>query len=189
MARLLAERGAVVVDADAIAREVVEPGTPGLDAIRARFGDAVIGADGRLDRAALGRIVFADPAARRDLEAITHPRIAQVAAMRMQAAREAGAKVVVYEAALIVENDLQKGMDALVVVSASPETQVRRVVERDGVGEDEARARLRAQLPLERKIAVADYVVDNEGTLGDTRRQVDTIWEDLIHGDEEDGDG
>jgi dephospho-CoA kinase len=179
VARMLAERGAAVVDADALAREVVAPGEPALEAIRQRFGDGVIAPDGTLDRKALGAIVFADGDARRDLEAITHPRIAERAQERLEAHRKAGAKVVVYEAALIVEKRLYTWMDGLIVVAASPETQIRRVMDRDGVSESEARRRLDAQLPLSEKVAVADWVVDNDGPLEETAREVDRIWETL----------
>ncbi len=179
VARMLEAHGARIVDADRIAREVVAPGSEALEAIRARFGQGVFDLDGNLDRPALGALVFADPAARRDLEAITHPRIGAVAARETEAARAAGVPVVVYEAALIVENRLYEGLDALIVVASAPKTQVERVVERDGLSEDEAHRRLAAQLPLAEKVKVADYVVDNDGTLEETRSQVDAIWREL----------
>lgn len=184
VARMLEESGARIVDADRIAREVVAPGTEGLEAVRARFGGAVFDLDGRLDRAALGAIVFSDAKARADLEAITHPRIAAVAAQETARAIAEHVPVVVYEAALIVENRLYEGLDALIVVACAEQTQVRRVVERDGLSEDEARRRLSAQLPLAEKVKVADYVVDNDGTLDETRSQVDAIWRKLTHAED-----
>lgn len=180
VAAMLREMGAAVVDADALAREVVEPGEPALAEIARRFGPGVIAADGRLDRAALARIVFADEEARRDLGAITHPRVAALAAERTRALADAGAPIVFYEAALLVENGLHRGLSALIVVAVPPEVQLERLIRRDGLSADEARARLAAQLPLAEKIRVADYVIDNAGTVEDTRRQVEALYRKLL---------
>lgn len=188
VARLLAERGARIIDADQLAREVVAPGTDALAEIRVRFGDAVIAPDGSLDRRALAAIVFTDDDARADLETITHPRITETARRRMEEAREAGVEVVVYEAALLVEKGLHHGMDALIVVAARPENQAARLVDREGWTETEAWDRIRTQLPLERKLEAADYVVYNDGTLEETTRQVDEIWRRLRHGTAQDDD-
>ncbi|RMG19581.1 MAG: dephospho-CoA kinase [Deltaproteobacteria bacterium] len=177
VARMLAEHGATVVDADALAREVVAPGQPALEAIRARFGPEVLTPEGHLDRAALGRIVFSDPEARRALEAITHPRIAELAQRRIETARRRGDPIVVYDAALIVEKGLQDAFDGLLVVRTDPATQIARVMARDGIGREEAAARIAAQLPIEEKVKVADWVIDNSGSLSETRRQVDALWE------------
>jgi dephospho-CoA kinase len=171
VARMLAGRGLPVIDADRLAREVVEPGMPALREIEERFPGVV--KDGALDRAALGARVFADPAERRALEAILHPRIAIEARRRLQAAEESGHAVAIYEAALIVENSLQQGMDGLIVVTVPPGEQVKRVVSRDGLSEDAARARIESQLPQEKKVAVATLVLDNGGTLDALAAQVD----------------
>jgi dephospho-CoA kinase len=182
VSEMFADRGVRIIDADAIAREVVEPGEPALEDIRETFGDEVIAADGSLDREALGGIVFDDEAARSRLEAITHPRIASRMMQKASDARESGEPWVVYDAALIVENDLHETLPALVVVAAARETQRARIVERDGLSPEEADARLDAQMPLEDKIAAADYVVDNDGALEATRRQVDRLYEVLDTG-------
>ncbi len=179
VAALLRERGAAIVDADVVARQVVEPGQPALDEIRARFGDEVLDGDGRLDRKRLGERVFADPAARAALNAITHPRIA--AASQAEIARHGarGAHVVFYEAALLIENGLHRGLDATIVVAAPPETQLVRLRARDGLDEAAARARLAAQLPLADKVAVATWVIDNGGDLDRTRAQLDAVCADI----------
>jgi len=182
VAEMLDDLGVRVIDADVLAREVVEPGEPALDEIRETFGDEVIAEDGTLDREALGDIIFEDDEARAELEAITHSRIARRMQQRALEAREAGAPWVVYDAALIVENDLHEAFDALIVVAASPDTQRRRLMERDGIGADEARSRIEAQMPLEQKVAVADYVIDNDGTLAETRRRVEQLFRVLDDG-------
>ncbi len=179
VARELARLGLAVVDADRLAREVVEPGRPAFDEVVARFGGAVVGSDGRLDRGALGRLVFSDPAARLELEAITHPRIAEAGARQLARLEAEGQEVAVYEAALLVESGLARAFDLLVVVAAGPETQRRRLAERDGLDAEAARGRLGAQLPLEDKLAVADLVVWNEGDLESLRERVGELAREL----------
>lgn len=180
VARLLAARGVPVIDADALAREVVAPGSPGLAEIAARWPQVVRG--GALDRKALGAIVFADAAERRALEQITHPRIRAEAQRRMAAAAEAGHPAAVYEAALLFENDLDRDLDATLLVAAPPALQIERLVARDGVSEEDARARLRAQMPLEEKRARATYVIDNAGDLDALRARVDEVWAEVGQG-------
>lgn len=155
------ERGVEVIDADQVAREVVEPGTEGLAAVVAAFGEGVLDADGRLDRAALGRVVFADPAERRRLEAILHPRIAAQTRAHAETLAAAGVRLACYEAALLVENGLADAFRPLVVVAAPRALQLARLAARDGLEATEAEARLAAQRPLEDKVAVADHVIDN----------------------------
>lgn len=176
IAAMLRELGAPVVDADELARRVVEPGTPALDEIAQHFGPDVLDAGGALDRKKLGAIVFADPEARRVLERITHPRIAAAAQDEIARLVSRGATTIIYEAALIVEKQLYKWMDGLIVVSVPPEVQLERLMNRDQVTEDEARARMAAQLPMADKIAVADHVIDNAGTLDRTRELVRALW-------------
>jgi dephospho-CoA kinase len=179
VARMLRELGAPVVDADEVARDVVAPGAAALAEITARFGADVIGADGGLDRKRLAAVVFGDAEARRALERITHPRIAADSQRRIAAHAAAGARAVVYEAALLVENGLHSGLDGLIVVSVPEAVQRARLMARDGIDARAADERLRAQLPLADKVAVADWVVDNAGTLADTRRQVEGIWREI----------
>jgi dephospho-CoA kinase len=161
--RLLAARGVPVVDADVLAREAVVPGSPGLAAIVARFGGGILQADGALDRKALGAIVFADADARRDLNAIVHPEVARLAADKLAALRESGAPAAVYEVPLLFESGLEPMFDAILVVACSDETQLHRLMQRDGLDEAAARQRLAAQMPLADKRARATRVIENEG--------------------------
>ncbi|HZW90706.1 MAG TPA: dephospho-CoA kinase [Myxococcaceae bacterium] len=172
------ELGAEVIDADEVARDVVEPGTAGLLELARRF-PGVVDASGRLDRAALGRRVFADPAERRALEGILHPRIREEVARRMEALARAGVTVVLYDAALLIENGLHRGMDGVVLVSVNESVQRSRLAARDGLEEAAITARLAAQLPLADKRASATWVVDNGGTLDETRAQVRRIWDEI----------
>jgi dephospho-CoA kinase len=177
----LAARGFRVIDADAVAREVVEPGSLGLAKVAEAFGSEILGEDGRLDRVALAKRVFADPKARAALNGILHPLIGQRTAELTRKAREAGLLLVVYDAPLIVENNLHKAMDLLVVVSAERAIQIERTVSRDAISRDEAAQRVAAQLPLEQKIEVADVVIDNSGDLEDTMIQVEALISSLPH--------
>ena len=174
VAALLEARGALLVDADVLAREVVEPGTPGLAAVTARFGPEVLGPDGRLDRPALGRLVFADERARRDLEAIVHP------AVRARAAEvEAGAapgQVVVHVIPLLVETGQADAFDPVVVVDVDPAVQRTRLLARGGLTPQEADDRIAAQASREARLAAADVVIDNNGTRADLERHVDDLW-------------
>lgn len=179
VAGMLNALGVPVVDADELARRVVEPGTPALAEIVERFGLGVLDDDGRLHRKRLGAIVFADSDARLALERITHPRIAQAGRDEIARHIAGGASVVVYEAALIVENNLHKAMNALIVVSVSADVQRRRLMARDGIDEAAAQRRIDAQLPLADKIAVADHVVDNSGTIEQTRARVHELWREI----------
>jgi len=177
VARMLTERGAVVIDADALGRAAVAEGTPGHARIVEVFGEGVLGTDGEIDRQALADVVFADPARRADLEAIVHPEVQHRFAQMIERYRDTD-RVVVYDAPLIVEVGLQRAFDVLIVVTAPVETQVGRLVER-GMEENDARARIAAQLPMEQKAAVADELLDNEGTLEDLEGQVERLWSDL----------
>jgi dephospho-CoA kinase len=183
VARLLVDRGARVVDADRVAREVVALGTPALAEIRAAFGDEVLQPDGRLDRARLAERVFGDIAARRLLEAITHPRIAERFVAERLRAEQDGVPLLVYEAALLVESGAHHAVDRLVVVAADPTVQIARIVTRDGVDEAAARARIDAQAPVADKVAQADHVLWNQGSPAELEHQVDALWEELTHGE------
>jgi dephospho-CoA kinase len=173
VARRLAALGALLVDSDVLAREVVEPGTPGLAAIRAAFGPDVITADGSLDRPALGRIVFADEAARKRLEAITHPLI-----FERYAELEAAAgpdDLVVHDIPLLAESGRADTFDEVIVVDAPPELQVRRMVEDRGWTREDAEARIAAQASREDRLAIATYVIENTGTLDELRARVEEV--------------
>jgi dephospho-CoA kinase len=180
VARIFAELGATVIDADRLARDVVAPGQPAHAELVQHFGAGIVAADGTIDRKALAARVFTEPEARRTLNAITHPRIAQASAQAIAAARAAGAPLVIYEAALIVENGLHHGLDGLVVVALDPEVQVARLMARDGLDEAAARARLAAQLPLEAKRRAATHVIENDGDLAATRAQVEAVWREVL---------
>ncbi len=178
----LRAHGAAIVDADAIAREVVRPGGPAYQAVADTFGPSVVGPDGALDRKALAARVFADPAARKRLNALTHPHIRR--RMGEEAARlsaDGGAPVVVFDVPLLLDTtdgrDLD--LDGIIVVYADRDTQLRRLVERDGLSAEEAGRRLDAQVRLEDKVKRADWVIDNSGTADATRAQVDRLWRTL----------
>ncbi|MFI7273565.1 dephospho-CoA kinase [Streptomyces sp. NPDC049879] len=176
--RLLAERGAVVVDSDRIAREVVEPGTPGLAAVVAEFGSGVLAPNGSLDRARLGGIVFADEERLRALNALVHPLVARRSA-ELQAAAPPGA-VVVHDVPLLTENGLADRYDAVVVVDASERTRRERLVGARGMAGEDADARMAAQASRAERLAIADFVLDNDGSLADLERQVNALWGKLI---------
>lgn len=172
----LARRGAVVIDADVLAREVVAPGTPGLAAVVERFGPEVL-VDDRLDRARVGAIVFADLQARRDLEAIVHPAVRARAAELEQAA--ASDAVVVHVIPLLVETGQADDFDRVVVVDVDPETQVARLRTRDGLSKSDARARLAAQASRAERRAAADVVLHNLGPIAALEEQIDRLWAEL----------
>ena len=175
----LRELGAVVVDADVLAREVVEPGTPALARIAERFGAGVIAADGSLDRAALGAIVFTDPDARAQLNAITHPAVWERARELFAAATAADPHaVVVYDVPLLAEGRDARPMsfDLVVVVDAPVETRITRMIEHRGMSREEALHRIGAQASDAERLAIADVVIDNSGELTDTLAQVDALW-------------
>lgn len=177
VARRLAELGAVVIDSDRLAREVVAPGTEGLADVVAEFGAGVLAPDGGLDRAALARVVFADPAGRRRLEAIVHPRVR--AAVEERAAAAPAGSVVVNDVPLLVEAGLADRYQVVVVVLADESRRVARLVRDRGMTEQEARARIAAQATDEQRRAVADIVIENDATLDDLAGRVDEVWTEL----------
>jgi dephospho-CoA kinase len=174
VARMLRERGIPVIDADAIARQVVGPGWPAHGEIAAAWPE-VIAADGGIDRKKLGAIVFSDPKSQARLEAITHPRIREQVAVQAAALEAAGQGLAFLEAALLVETGFYKQLDGLVVVSLSEKAQTERVMARDACSRESALARIRAQRPLADKIRVADHVVDNGGDIESTREKLAQI--------------
>ncbi len=176
VSRLLASRGAVVVDADVVAREVVEPGTAGLAAVVEEFGPGVLADDGSLDRAALAAVVFADGGARTRLNALLHPVIGARTSELVEQARAAGAAVVVHDVPLLVESGLARLYDVVVVVAATPATQLDRLVRLRGMTEPDARARIGSQAVLADRLAVATHVIDNDGPVRALVPQVDALW-------------
>jgi dephospho-CoA kinase len=178
VARMLADRGAVVLDADAYARDAVAAGTPGLRAVVERFGEEVLDPGGGLDRGALAAIVFADGEARRDLEAIVHPEVRRRLVQAIEA--HAGTDgVVIIDSPLVVEAGQGGSVQLLVVVTAPEQAQLERLAAGRGMSEDEVRARMAAQMPVEEKAAIADVVLDNGGDLIELERQVERLWRDL----------
>ncbi|WP_300081890.1 dephospho-CoA kinase [Propioniciclava sp.] len=179
VADLLAERGAVLVDADLLAREVVAPGTDGLAAVVDRFGAGVLRPDGTLDRAGLGALVFADAAARADLNAIVHPRVRALAEARRAALAADSDAVVVEVIPLVVETGRAGDYDVVIVVDADPATQVARLRARNRLSDAEARARLAAQASRAERLAAATHVLPNAGTRAELAERVDALWCEL----------
>ncbi|HTG46512.1 MAG TPA: dephospho-CoA kinase [Actinomycetota bacterium] len=177
VAGMLRERGAVILDADAFAREAVVAGSEGFRRVVQRFGREIVAPDGELDRAKLAAIVFADPAALAELEAIVHPEVRRLMAEGIQENLDTD-RVVALVNPLLIEMGTHRDCDVVVVVSVAPETQVARSVAR-GMAEDDARARIAAQLPLEERSRAADVLLDNEGTLEDLEREVEVLWREL----------
>ena len=176
VAARLRRLGAALIDHDVLAREVVAPGSPGLEAVAEAFGPQVVTVLGQLDRAALGATVFADPAARERLNAIVHPLVTEAAREREAAAVADGITVVVHDIPLLVETGQAGHFDELVVVDAPPELRVRRLVESRGLTETQAWDRLAAQADDEARIAVADVVLDGSGSVAELEDQVDALW-------------
>jgi dephospho-CoA kinase len=180
VARRLAEHGAVVVDADRVARDVVAPGEPALARIAETFGAGVIAPDGTLDRPALGAIVFADPDGRAKLNAITHPAVLERSRALFAAAAEADPDaIVVYDIPLLVEAGRHDEFDLVVVVQAAEETRVERMIELRGMTREEALGRIRSQASDAERLAIADVVIDADGSLEETVAQADALWENL----------
>ena len=183
VSRRLAAHGAVVIDADIAARAVVAPGTPGLARVAQSFGDGVLGADGALDRDRLGAIVFRDPASRETLNAIVHPLVGEWMRAAEQAAVDAarGDVIIVHDVPLLAENRRASDFDLVIVVDVPPELQLERLVSQRGMTPDQARGRLAAQASREQRLAIADLVIDNSGSLADLDRRVAAVWADLQH--------
>lgn len=178
VSRLLAASGAVLIDADKIAREVVEPGMPGLAAVVEAFGEDILAPDGSLDRPRLGSVVFADAEKLAVLNSIVHPLVgARSAELERSAAEDA---VVVHDVPLLTENGLAPLYDLVIVVDASPGTQLDRLVRLRGMSEEDARARMTAQATRDKRLEIADIVIDNDGPLADLGERVAAVWADLV---------
>ena len=178
VARLLERRGAVVIDADHLAREAVARGTTGFDRVVDTFGPGVLKPDGDLDRVRLAAIIFADPERRAALEAIVHPEVARRFGERVEELRDSG-RVVVYVSPLLVELGLAPAFDVVVVVTASPHLRVSRVASDRDLSPEDVRARMAAQATDEQRMEVADVLVDNDGSLAELEPQIDRLWSDL----------
>jgi len=177
--RMLRELGAHVLDADVLAREVVEPGTPGLAAVAARF-PGVVGPDGRLDRVKLGARVFADADERAALNAIIHPRVREAFLARVQALDAQGVERVIYDVPLLIESGMHTWLEGVAVVWVPRDLQKARLMARDGLDAAAAEARLAAQLPLDEKRAHATWLIDNSGDLASTQAQVEAVWRAML---------
>ena len=174
--------GVPTVDSDILSREAVAPGTPGLAAVVARFGPDVLDASGALDRHRLAKVVFADPDARRALEAIVHPEVRRATEAWYASIDPRRHPYAVADIPLLYEVGRDRDFDVVIVVAAEPATQLRRVMDRDHLPEDEARQRIDAQLPIAEKVRRADYVIRTDGSVADTDRQVRELWERLASG-------
>lgn len=179
VARHFVERGMPLIDADALAREIVGPGQPALREIGLRF-PGVVSADGQLDRKALGARIFSDPKERAALDAITHPRIRQAVLERSVALAESGAPRALYDAPLLIENRLHEGLSGVVLVVAPRDVQRARLMERNHLTAPEADARIDSQMPLDEKRRFATWIIDNGGTREQTARQVDAVWNEML---------
>jgi dephospho-CoA kinase len=171
--------GVPTIDADTLARDAVAVGTPGLAAVVERFGRDILAPSGALDRQKLASVVFMDPAARRDLEAIIHPEVQRATEAWFDALDPARYSVAIADIPLLYEVGRDRDFDAVIVTAVDPETQVRRVIDRDGASEEEARQRLAAQLPIEEKVQRADFVIRTDGTVEQTHEQVRRVLEQL----------
>lgn len=180
VANILEKCCAVVVDADLLAREVVVPGEPAYHAIVEAFGKTVVRSDGTLDRTALGKLVFADVSARKVLEEITHPRIAERAARRIEAEMLRGTKVLFYMVPLLIEAGLTSTVDEIWLVTVDREVQINRLMTRDAISREEALRKIGAQMPLQEKAAYADVIIDNNGLPDETERCVMNKWKQLL---------
>ena len=183
VSRRLAANGAVIIDADRAAREVVAPGTPGLAQVAEAFGPEVLDPDGALDRERLGAIVFDDPDARAALNAIVHPLVGQWmrAAEQAAVAASGGDVIIVHDVPLLAENRRAADFDLVIVVDVPAELQLERLVDQRGMTPDQARARMATQASREQRLAVADLVIDNSGSLADLDRRVAAVWAHLQH--------
>ena len=180
VAKIFRELGAKIIDADEIAREVVEPGEAAWQEIVEEFGSDILNSDGSINRKKLGGIIFNDDRKREQLNRITHPRIMTKIKETIDNYKKQNAKLVIVEAALIVEKGgLLSLIDGLIVVSTDEETQIKRIMTRDGLQRDEALSRIESQMPISEKTKHAKYIIDNSESLDETRKQVEEVWEKI----------
>ncbi|MGA9174074.1 MAG: dephospho-CoA kinase [Thermoactinomyces sp.] len=180
VANMLRRRGAVLIDADQVARKVVEPGSLGLNKIKENFGSEMVTAEGRLDRAKLGELVFNDEEARERLNALLHPLIIEeMKQLTGQSLKKEPHSIVIWDVPLLIEENLTQFVEQVIVVYVPESIQLKRLMERNQLTETEAIKRMKSQLSIEDKKKVADYIIDNSGSLEDTERQVDQLWKYL----------
>jgi len=179
VSRMLAERGAVIVDADVLAREAVEPGSPGYERVVGRWGKDVLAPDGTIDRAKLRHLVFGDRDELEALNSIVHPGIARLRRARIAEGRASGATVLVYVAPLLFERHIAREFDAIILVDAPRAVRLQRLVDQRGISMEDAVNMIASQMPAELKRARADYVIENDGTVEELERQVDDVWQRL----------
>ena len=179
VSRMLAERGAVIVDADVLAREAVEPGSPGYERVVGRWGKDVLAPDGTIDRAKLRHLVFGDRDELEALNSIVHPGIARLRRARIAEGRASGATVLVYVAPLLFERHIAREFDAIILVDAPRAVRLQRLVDQRGISMEDAVNMIASQMPAELKRARADYVIENDGTVQELERQVDDVWQRL----------
>jgi dephospho-CoA kinase len=179
VSRLLAERGATIVDADVLAREAVEPGSQGYQRVVARWGQEVLAPDGRIDRAKLRHLVFGDRDELEALNAIVHPGITRLRRARLAEGRANGATVLVYVAPLLFERHIAREFDSIILVDAPRAVRLQRLVDQRGIPLEDAMNMIAAQMPAELKRARADFVIENDGTIEELERQVDDVWHQL----------
>ncbi len=181
ISRELARRGAIVLDADQLARELVAPGTPVLARLVEAFGSEILGENGQLKRKRLGQMIFGNSSLREKLNRILHPAIAELSTRRLRELRQrTDVPLVVYEAPLLFEVGAESRVDKILVVKIEPEEQLKRLLARDGAGEADAQRRIAAQMSQQKKLERADFVIDNSGSLAETLQQVDDLWEQLL---------
>ncbi len=180
VAGMLGKHGAVVVDADQLAREAVMPGAPSYEAIIKEFGAKILNPDSTIDRKTLGAIVFADPMARKRLEQTTHPAIKKLAEERLTEERRKGTEVAFYMAPLLIEAELMSCVDEVWIVYVDEKTQLERLRKRDCIDQDEALRKIKAQMPIAEKLKFGQIIIDNSGTVEETGKQVRELWESLL---------
>lgn len=180
VAAMLAEHGVTIIDADQLARDVVQPGKPGYDAVVQRFGSEIVDPAGGIDRGRLGAVVFADAQARRELEGLLHPRIAELMQQRIAEAMQREATVAVLDIPLLFETSAEHTVEGVLLAYAPAAVQRERIMARDGLSAAEAQRRVDAQMPIDDKRARATWLIDNSASLAETRRQVDAWWRDEI---------
>ncbi|MBI2360063.1 MAG: dephospho-CoA kinase [Deltaproteobacteria bacterium] len=180
-ASMLLELGARIIDADELAREIVQPGKDAWKEIVEAFGEEILRGDRTIDREKLRRIVFQDEKKRKRLEAITHPRIRSLAREKMQKLAAEGAEIVVYVAPLLFETQVHLWIRPVILVACDSATQRKRLRRRDGLSEEEVERHFDAQMPLEEKRRLADVIIENNGTLDELRKRVKEVWEELLH--------
>jgi dephospho-CoA kinase len=180
VSKILRDIGIAVIDADILAREVTKPGSKAIEEIKQAFGSEMVGADGNLDRSRLGRVVFKDQEKLKKLETILHPKIQELRSRERLKLEQAGHALAFYDVPLLFEKNMQSEFDAVLLVYAPPEDQRRRLQERDNLSDAEIELRMKAQIPIDEKVKMAQYVILNNGSVADLKLNVQSILKDLV---------